>query len=67
MQTLTENSAVPALLTVKETAAALRVSESTIWRRISGELAAKRLGMLHGSAVRIPVSELRLFLGEDAR
>ncbi len=58
---------VPALLTVKEWAAALRCSESTVWRRVnSGELAAKRLGSLHGSAVRIPVSELRHFLGESS-
>jgi hypothetical protein len=48
---------------VREAAAALRSSESTIWRKITaGELAAKRLGMAHGSAVRIPVVELRRLL-----
>jgi excisionase family DNA binding protein len=50
-----------ALLTVAETAATLRISHSSVWRRIrSGELRAVRMGE-PGSPVRIPVSAVRAF------
>jgi excisionase family DNA binding protein len=53
---------LPALLTVSEAAAALRLSQASVWRRIAtGELRAVRLGAQAGSAVRVPVSAVREF------
>ena len=50
---------VPALLTVKEVAAALRVDPSTVYRACErGEIATVRLSPRPGSLVRIPASEL---------
>ncbi len=53
------------LLTVRETAARLGVSEDTVRRRIAnGELPAVRLGG-RGSSVRVDEGELRRWLFEE--
>jgi excisionase family DNA binding protein len=47
------------LLTIAETAATLRLSEATVWRRIrDGQLEAVRLGA-PGSAIRVRVQSVR--------
>jgi excisionase family DNA binding protein len=56
------SGALPTLLTVEETAATLRLSRASVYRRIaSGELHAVRLGSQAGSAVRVPVLAVREF------
>ncbi len=46
------------LLTIAETAATLRLSEATVWRRVrDGQLEAVRLGA-RGSAVRVRASSV---------
>jgi excisionase family DNA binding protein len=55
---------LPALLTVQEVAALLRLDPSTVYRAAaSGELESVRLSAKLGSAIRIPVEELRRLLG----
>jgi excisionase family DNA binding protein len=54
---------IPTLLTVREFAEAVRISEQTIRRRVNdGTLQAVKLGAL----MRIPTSELERLLGEPA-
>ncbi len=50
------------LLTIAETAATLRLSEATVWRRVrDGQLEAVRLGA-PGSAVRVRASSVRALM-----
>jgi excisionase family DNA binding protein len=53
---------------VPEAAVTLRVSEATVWRRITtGELRAVRLGVNAGSAVRVPAAALNDFIRQYER
>jgi excisionase family DNA binding protein len=55
------------LLTIREAALSLRVSEQTVWRRVrAGELRAVQLGG-PGSTVRIPCAAIRELLRTYAK
>lgn len=65
---MSTSAQAPALLTIRETAALLRLSEKTVRRRIrTGEIAAVRLGDGSTAPLRIPRKGLEEWLYGDPR